>query len=146
MDFPDGAALIVEFDREVDSRCELIRTNAENIGANLLSTLDLTLQAIPERVRKMPVKELMEKFNGDIQKAADYCATQQTATKKRAPTPTMKPAKSPTTVKKEPPVKASLSRAKAATKPNPTPNKSPLPRSPVKKRGTPLATKSPRRP
>lgn len=145
----ENTILITEFDREVDSRCELIRANAENISANLLSALELTLHAIPDVVRKMPVKTLMEMFDGDIQKAADYYASQQTAPKKRAATPTSKSIpKSPTTfAKREPPVTASISRSKAATKPNPTISKSPLPKSPVKKRVTPLSgIKSPRKP
>lgn len=63
-------SILLDFDQEVKNRCELIRVNAENVSANLQSALDLTLLAIPENVRKMTVKELMEKYHGDIQKAA----------------------------------------------------------------------------
>lgn len=70
-------AILADFDQEVKSRCELIHVNAENVSANLQSALELTLLAIPELVRKMPVKELMEKFDGDIQKAASYFANRK---------------------------------------------------------------------
>lgn len=70
-------SILLDFDQEVKNRCELIRVNAENVSANLQSALDLTLLAIPEFVRKMPVKELMEKYNGDIQKAASLNAAQK---------------------------------------------------------------------
>jgi hypothetical protein len=62
-------SLIASFDLEVKNRCDMIRSNAENIAANLQSALELTLMAIPECVRKMPLKILMEKFDGDIQRA-----------------------------------------------------------------------------
>ena len=82
-------SILADFDQEVKSRCELIRVNAENVSANLQSALDLTLLAIPELVRKMPVKELMEKYDGDIQKAAAHCAAPKTqpSPKKRQQSP-----------------------------------------------------------
>lgn len=150
----DQEGIIAEFDKEVENRCALIRSNAENISANLQSALDLTLLAIPECVRKMPVKALMENFNGDIQKAAAYFVPHSTQRKK---TPTVQ--SKTTKTKKEvptPPSKAPIPRAKPAARPMtttghlraaapPSPSTS---RSPPKKRPTPVsprATKSPRK-
>ena len=147
--------IIAEFDKEVENRCALIRSNAENISANLQSALDLTLLAIPECVRKMPVKALMENFNGDIQKAAAYFVPRGTQ-KKKTPSVQAKTTKT----KKEvptPPSKSPIPRAKPATRQGTAPGHSraavppPAPasaRSPSKKRTTPMSsrtTKSPRK-
>ncbi|OHT09933.1 hypothetical protein TRFO_21019 [Tritrichomonas foetus] len=99
----NSESVLADFDQEVKSRCELIRVNAENVSANLQSALDLTLLAIPELVRKMPVKELMEKFDGDIQKAATYYSSMKTppsSPKKKTTSPTLNNAPSATGNKK----------------------------------------------
>ena len=99
-------SILLDFDQEVKNRCELIRVNAENVSANLQSALDLTLLAIPEFVRKMPVKELMEKYNGDIQKAATLNAVQKSppsSPRKRAQSPMTTTNNSKKTAKKETP-------------------------------------------
>jgi hypothetical protein len=64
--------LLAQFDSEVATRCELIRTNADAVAENLRSAMELTLIGIPECVRKMPLRVLMESFNGDIQEAAAH--------------------------------------------------------------------------
>jgi hypothetical protein len=64
--------MLAQFDNEVATRCELIRTNAETVTANLQSALDLTLLGIPDCVRNMPLKVLMQNFDGDIQQAAAH--------------------------------------------------------------------------
>jgi hypothetical protein len=64
--------MLAQFDSEVATRCELIHTNAETVTANLQSALDLALLGIPDCVRKMPLKVLMQNFDGDIQQAASY--------------------------------------------------------------------------
>ncbi|KAH0795284.1 hypothetical protein GPJ56_000733 [Histomonas meleagridis] len=77
----DQETLLADFDKEVASRCELIRANAENICANLQSSLELTLLAIPESVRKMPLKMLITDFGGDTQRAAEYLSKNPVQTK-----------------------------------------------------------------
>lgn len=108
--------ILLDFDQEVKNRCELIRVNAENVSANLQSALDLTLLAIPEYVRKMPVKELMEKYNGDIQKAASMNAVQKS------------PPSSPRR-KGQSPMTTGNNSKKVAKKETPTQQKSPAVRS-----------------
>lgn len=85
---------IEDFDKEVEARCAFIRSHAENLSTNMLCALDLALMGIPENVRKMPVKQLMEEFGGDIIKAAQHFEETETpkkggsmsARKKRTPT------------------------------------------------------------
>jgi hypothetical protein len=67
-------ALLAQFDSEVATRCDLIRANAAAVSENLRSALELTLLGIPECVRGMPLRVLMEAFDGDIQRAAAHCA------------------------------------------------------------------------
>ena len=61
----------------------------------MLSALDLSLMGIPEPVRKMPVKTLIEKYNGDIIKAAENLEKQEKV--EAAPAPKKKKAVSPRT-------------------------------------------------
>jgi hypothetical protein len=68
------ATLLAQFDSEVAARCDLIRTNAEAVSENLQSALEITLLGIPECVRQMPLRVLMETFDGDIQRAAAHFA------------------------------------------------------------------------
>lgn len=75
--------LIKDFDNEVANRCKLIREGAENVSNNMLNALDLTLLSIPECVRKMTVKALVQNFNGDMQKAVQYFAPQKSTPKKK---------------------------------------------------------------
>lgn len=70
----ENNTLIDDFDREVATRIEMIRTGAENVSANMINALDLTLLSFPEPVRKMPIKALVVNFNGDLQMAAQYFA------------------------------------------------------------------------
>jgi hypothetical protein len=70
----EGEAALAQFDGEVAARCELIRTNAETVVANLRAAVELALVGIPECVRTMPLKVLMERFNGDMQQAAAHFA------------------------------------------------------------------------
>ena len=65
------ATILENFDKEVECRCKFIRSHSENLSINMLSALDLALMGIPENVRKMPIKTLMEKYNGDIIKASE---------------------------------------------------------------------------
>lgn len=67
----DYNELITDFENEVSNRCKLINANTENVCANLRSSLELTLLSIPEVVRTMPIKQLMNEFNGNIQKATE---------------------------------------------------------------------------
>ncbi|EAY04525.1 hypothetical protein TVAG_244260 [Trichomonas vaginalis G3] len=66
----DPAQLILEFDQETASRKEVILKNMETAINGMLNALELTLLSIPDSVRKMPMKRLVEEFGGDIQKAA----------------------------------------------------------------------------
>lgn len=66
----DPATVLQNFDKEVECRCAFIRSHSENLSINMLSALDLALMGIPEPVRKMPVKTLMTKYDGDIIKAS----------------------------------------------------------------------------
>ena len=66
--------LITEFDEEVEKRCKLMRSSAENTCENMLNSLGLILSSIPECVRSMPLKALIQNFDGDIQ-AATACFT-----------------------------------------------------------------------
>ena len=77
----ENSALVVlnNFDKEVECRCKFIRSHSENLSINMLSALDLALMGIPEPVRKMPVKTLIEKYNGDIIKAAESFEHQEKA-------------------------------------------------------------------
>lgn len=66
----DSAQLILEFDQEAAARKEVIIKNMEAAKNNMINALELSLLSIPEAVRKMPMKKLVEEFGGDIQKAA----------------------------------------------------------------------------
>ncbi|OHT04468.1 hypothetical protein TRFO_06379 [Tritrichomonas foetus] len=68
----EANSLIQEFDQEVDKRCKMIRSSAENTSDNMRNALGLILGSIPECVRKMPLKALVQNFNGDIQAATAY--------------------------------------------------------------------------
>ncbi|KAK8893637.1 hypothetical protein M9Y10_022062 [Tritrichomonas musculus] len=70
----EANSLIVEFDQEVEKRCKMIISNAENTSDNMLNALGLILGSIPDCVRQMPLKALVQNFNGDIQAAAAYFA------------------------------------------------------------------------
>ena len=61
--------LIEDFDKEVNERSNLILKNMENFKDNMLNSLELTLLSIPENIRKMSMKILIEKYEGNIQKA-----------------------------------------------------------------------------
>ena len=76
MDSNDAEAnsLIQEFDQEVDKRCKMIKSSAENTSDNMMNALQLILGSIPECVRKMPLKALVQNFNGDITAASAYFA------------------------------------------------------------------------
>lgn len=69
---PEANSLIVEFDQEVEKRCKMIMANAENTSDNMLNALGLILGSIPDCVRQMPLKALVQNFNGDIQAATAY--------------------------------------------------------------------------
>lgn len=121
----EAEAIIENFDQEVENRCRLIRSNAENVSANLLSSLDLTLLAIPENVRKMPVRVLMNSFGGDLQKASAYYqpmqiqAQQQSLMKNRKP-PTPQTIKSQNLIS---PAKAQTPQVAKTINKIPTPKK-----------------------
>ncbi|EAY10424.1 hypothetical protein TVAG_271150 [Trichomonas vaginalis G3] len=66
----DPAQLIQEFDQEAASRKEVILKNMEAAINNMLNALEISLLSIPDSVRKIPMKRLVEEFGGDIQKAA----------------------------------------------------------------------------
>lgn len=61
--------LLQAFDKEVEDRCMIIKTSAENMCGNLQAYLDLILLGIPEQVRKMPVKQLYDEYDGNLQEA-----------------------------------------------------------------------------
>ena len=63
--------LIEEFDKEVEMRCNIIRNNMENVCQSMLNSLELTLFSIPSNVKQLTMKELMEQYDGDIQKASN---------------------------------------------------------------------------
>ena len=85
----EKSAIVVlkNFDKEVECRCQFIRSHSENLSINMLSALDFALMGIPEPVRKMPVKTLIEKYNGDIIQAAESFEHQE---KVEAPVPKKK--------------------------------------------------------
>lgn len=68
----EANSLIIEFDQEVEKRCKMIISNAENTSDNMLNALGLILGSIPDCVRQMPLKALVQNFNGDIQAATAY--------------------------------------------------------------------------
>jgi len=71
---PEGASLVAEFDAEVKERVSMIRRNAENTARNMNNALDLILTSLPASIRQMPIRQLVDNFGGDIQRAAaQFC-------------------------------------------------------------------------
>jgi hypothetical protein len=88
---------ILSFDAEVEDRCQKIRENGERVAATMQCWLDITLLGIPEHVRHMSVKDVMEKYDGDIQKAAACFAPPVPKAARPGPPPT--PPRKPSTPK-----------------------------------------------
>ena len=82
---PETNSLITEFDEEVEKRCRLMRSSAENTCENMLNSLGLILSSIPDCVRGMPLKALVQNFNGDIQAATAYFNPSTVQTLPRSP-------------------------------------------------------------
>lgn len=61
--------LLAQFDDEVDQRCALLRETADGMCSRLSATLDILLLGIPERVRSMPLSELLSDYGGDVKRA-----------------------------------------------------------------------------
>lgn len=58
--------ILTGFDNEVNERCMLIRTQCDNLITSIRGSFDIALIGIPEPVKKMPLRQLMEEYNGDI--------------------------------------------------------------------------------
>mgnify|MGYP003922886981 CR=1 FL=1 len=75
--------ILREFDEEVEKRCSLIRIHTAGLINNALIELDVALMGVPENVREMPLKELIGKYEGSIEKAA--CQTKIPERKQKTP-------------------------------------------------------------
>lgn len=123
---PEANSLIIEFDQEVEKRCKMIITNAENTSDNMLNALGLILGSIPDCVRQMPLKALVQNFNGDIQAATAYFTPNvQTMSKTQKPT-------SPKKGKKNLPLTQAMSLSDLLKQQAANAGLPPVPRTPTK--------------
>lgn len=51
----------------VDSRCEQLRQQAEDLARGIQATLRSQLAKLPKSVREMKMSDFMNKYNGDVQ-------------------------------------------------------------------------------
>ena len=82
--------LITQYDEEIEQRCSILKLHSENLINNMLCSLDIALSSIPESIRKLPLKVLMEDFNGDLEKAIQNIDKINKFDEKKSQTPNKK--------------------------------------------------------
>jgi len=84
----DIDTLISDFDKEIQNRIYQMRSGAEIASANLTNAFNVLIKTIPKNVLQMPMKSLLDNFQGNINDATSYLMSPKS-------TPTKKPQKIP---------------------------------------------------
>lgn len=66
---PDNSTIISQFDIEYKEMLLLMKKNTENVTQNMMNSLEYTLLSLPDCIKHMKLKDLMEIHHGDLNHA-----------------------------------------------------------------------------